>query len=233
MRNRLILIALLAGIAAFAYFSGLYQYLAPDRLRDVLIEAGAWGPVVVVLLLSMLEPFGTPGAIFLVAAATIWPFWPALFINWAGATGAGMVGFAFARYFARDWVEGRMPDRLRKWDDRLSEKGLTAVILFRLFFFLNPASHWALGLSRVPTATAILGTAIGFLPGVVLFTYFGSKILDWFNAQTAATWVPLGLAILAIIAFQIYRRRRDRKSDDEPTSTEVQEGEPRTEVVTE
>jgi uncharacterized membrane protein YdjX (TVP38/TMEM64 family) len=214
MRNRLILISLILGIAAFAYFSGLYQYLAPDRLREVLMEAGPWGPVIVVVLFAVLEPFGTPGAVFLLATATLWPFWLALLVNWLGATGAGMIGFAFARYFGRDWVEGRMPDRLREWDERLSNKGLPAVILFRLIFFLNPASHWALGLSRVPAPTAFFGTMIGFAPAIALWTYFGSEILNWFNAQTAATWIPLVLAIVAFIAFRRYQKRKSTAREE-------------------
>ena len=207
MRNRLILIALILGLATFAYFTGLYQYLAPDRLREFLTEAGLWGPVIIVVLFALLEPFGTPGAVFILAAATLWPFWLALTVNWIGATGAGMIGFAFARYFGRDWVEGRMPERLRKWDERLSHKGLSAVVLFRLFFFLNPASHWALGLSRVPASTAFFGTVIGFGPPIVLWTYFGSQILDWFKAQTAATWIPIGVAIAAFIAYRHFRKK--------------------------
>jgi len=151
MRNRLILLALILGIVALAYYSGLFQYLAPDRLRELLTEAGPWGPILVVTMFTVLEPFGTPGAIFMVAAATVWPFWTAFAINWIGASGAGMFGFTFARYLGRDWVEDRMPERLRKWDERLSERGLPVVIAFRLMFFLNPASHWALGLSRVST----------------------------------------------------------------------------------
>ncbi len=212
MRNRLFLLTLILGLAALAYFSGLYQYLAPERLREILEAAGPWGPVVVVMLFATLEPFGTPGVVFLLATATLWPFWLALLVNWFGATGAGMVGFAFARYVGRDWVEDRMPDRLREWDERLSNKGLPAVILFRLFFFLNPASHWALGLSRVPASTAFLGTMIGFMPAITLWTYFGSEILDWFNAQTAATWIPLALAVIAFIAFRRYRKRKSASS---------------------
>jgi len=208
MRNRLILISLILGIAAAAYFTGLYQYLAPDRLREVLTDAGPWGPVLIVVLFATLEPFGVPGAIFLLAAATLWPFWLALLVNWLGSTGAGMIGFAFARYFGRDWVEGRMPERIRKWDDRLSQKGLSAVILFRLFFFLNPASHWALGLSRVPASTAFFGTVLGFGPAILLWTYFGSRILDWFKAQTAATWIPLALAVVTFIVLRRYWKKR-------------------------
>lgn len=207
MRNRLILLIVIAGIAALGYFGGLFQYLAPDRLRELLAETGAWGPALVVVMFTLLEPFGTPGAIFILAAATLWPFWLAFIVNWLGATGAGMLGFTFARYVGRDWVESRMPQRLRKWDDRLSENGVPIVILFRLVFFLNPASHWALGLSRVPFWTAVVGTAIGFAPAIALWTYFGAEILEWFTDQSAGTWIAVAVVIVAFIAFRSYRAR--------------------------
>ncbi len=208
MRNRIILFSAILAIAALGYFSGLFQYLAPDRMRVLLIETGAWGPVIIVVLFTLLEPFGTPGALFLLAAATLWPFWFALMVNWLGAVGAGMFGFSFARYLGRDWVEARMPERLRRWDDRLSKKGLPIVVLFRMVFFLNPASHWALGLSRVPVSTAIVGTAIGYAPWVALWTYFGAEILDWFEAQSIGVWIAVGVAVVAIVVLRKYRGRK-------------------------
>lgn len=100
-----------------------------------------------------------------------------------------------------------MPDRLRAWDERLSKKGLPAVILFRLLFFLNAASHWALGLSGVAAPTAFLGTAIGFGPGIAIWTYFGAEILEWFEAQSLGTWVAIVAGIVAFIAFRKFRKR--------------------------
>jgi uncharacterized membrane protein YdjX (TVP38/TMEM64 family) len=208
MRYRLIILLALLSIAALGFFSGFYQYLTPDRLREVASEAGIWGPLLLVVLFAVLEPFFVPGAIFLLASATLWPFWLALAVNLGGATGAGMIGFAFARYFGREWVEAHMPTRLKAWDDYLTSKGLRAVMLFRLFFFLNPASHWALGLSGVRASTAALGTALGFAPAVWLWTYFGAEILNWFADQSIETWLAVGAAVLAVIAFRRFRSRR-------------------------
>jgi uncharacterized membrane protein YdjX (TVP38/TMEM64 family) len=207
MKYRLILLAAILAVAGFGYFSGLYQYLAPERLRLLLTEAGIWGPVVIILLFSILEPFGTPGVIFLLTAATLWPFPLAFLVNWLGATGAGMIGFAFARYLGRHWVEDRMPARLRLWNERLAGRGVTGVILFRLLFFLNPASHWALGLSKVPAPTAFFGTLIGFAPAIALWTYFGAEILVWFEAQSVGMWVAVVAGIVAFILFRNYRKR--------------------------
>jgi uncharacterized membrane protein YdjX (TVP38/TMEM64 family) len=207
MRNRLLLLAVILAVAGFGYFTGIYQYLAPDRLRLLLTEAGIWGPVVIILLFSILEPFGMPGVIFLLTAATLWPFPLAFLVNWLGATGAGMTGFAFARFIGRGWVEDRMPARLRLWDERLAGRGVTGVIVFRLIFFLNPASHWALGLSSVPAPAAFFGSLIGFAGPIALWTYFGAEILAWFEAQSAWVWVAVIAAIVAFLAFRKVRKR--------------------------
>lgn len=212
LRVRLVVLGVVLAVAAFGYLSGLYQYLAPDRLSGLVSEAGVWGPVILVVSFSVLEPFGAPGVIFLLAAATLWPFWLAFLVNWLGATGAGMIGFAFARYLGRSWVEGRMPARLQAWDRRLSEKGLPAVILFRLLFFLNPVSHWALGLSGVTAPTALLGTVLGFAPAIALWTFFGAEILVWFEAQSLGMWVA---AVAGIVAFVAFRKFRSRISADD------------------
>ena len=210
MQKRLLLLGALLALALLAYATGLYEYLAPDRMRELVRGAGPFGPVVIVALFAVMQPFGVPGALFLLVVVSLWPFEVALGINYAGAVGAGMVGFACARFFGRATIEHRMPVRLREWDDRLSQRGLPVVIGFRFMLFLNPASHWALGLSQVAVPTALLGTLIGFAPWVVAWTWFGAEILVWLEEQTLAI-VGVGLAIGVV--YYVHRRRRRASGD--------------------
>ena len=218
MRNRIILAAIIVTLAGLAFYTGLFKHLTPDHLGEIADSAGAFGPVIIIVLFTVLEPFAVPGAIFMLAASALYPFWLAFIVNWLGSIGAGMFGFAFARYFARDWVSGRMPERLRKWDDRLSNEGLRVVIIFRAMFFLNPASHWALGLSQVRAPQAALGTAIGFLPWIIMWSYFGERILNWFDTNSTGMIIGVGLAIAAAIAVSIVIRRR-REAAADPTAS--------------
>ena len=174
-----------------------------------------------VALFAILQPFGAPGAIFMMASATLWPFWLSLAVNMTGAVCAGMLGFGFARYMGRDWVEGRMPARLRAWDERLSEHGRPKVITFRLIFFLNPAAHWALGLSRVRVRDAILGTFIGLLPAVALWTYFGAELLEWFAKQPTEVWIGAVVAIVAVVIIVKLRKRMAATAEDDPVDDPV------------
>lgn len=212
MQSRLLFTLAIVSIGALGYFAGLFRYFDPDDLRELIISWGAWGPVLVILIYSLVQPFGFPGAIFMMASSTLWTFWPAFLINLAGASGAGMVGFGFARYVGRDWVEGRMPDRVRAWDDRLSHRGLPVVIPYRMIFFLSPPSHWALGLSRVRLSHAAIGTVVGYVPGVAVWTYFGGDILIWLEQQSGQ--VLLGVLALIIVMFAISRFRNRRSQSD-------------------
>ena len=207
MRNRLLLLGALLVCVALGYALGLHVYLSPDRMRELVAGAGAFGPLVIVLLFVSLQPFGVPGALFLLVVVSLWPFEIALAINFAGAFGAGMAGFAFARFFGRATVANRMPARMREWDERLSQRGLPVVAGFRFMFFLNPASHWALGLSQVATPTAALGTALGFAPWVIAWTWFGERILAWLESLSVGKAVAAAAVLVIAIALWRYRVR--------------------------
>lgn len=208
MRTRLIVLAIIASVIGLGFYTGLFKYLNPESLSEVAESAGVWGPIVITLLFIVLEPFAVPGAIFMLTATALYPAWIVFLVSWIGGIGAGMFGFGFARYFARDWVSGRLPERLRKWDQRLSTEGLPVVIVFRMMFFLNPASHWALGLSSVPFPTAALGTAIGFLPWMAAWAFFGAQIMNWFERNSIELILGVALAVGAVIALTVFILRR-------------------------
>jgi uncharacterized membrane protein YdjX (TVP38/TMEM64 family) len=123
--------------------------------------------------------------------------------------GASAVGFAFARFVARDWVAARLPKRLRAYDERLARSGLRTVIVLRLVFFLLPASHWLLGLSQVRFGEYMLGTLVGALPGIVLMTYLGGGLVAWLLEQPPPVWIGVAVVVGAVI---VWRRVRGADS---------------------
>ncbi|MEN8184526.1 MAG: VTT domain-containing protein, partial [Myxococcota bacterium] len=168
MRRLALGIAVLGILAALLALGGLDLLRDPERVAALYTETGPWGPLVFLLLFTFLEPVGVPGVLFFVPAALVWPPAQAFLLTWLGALGAAAFGFAFARWLARDWVADRLPARFRRIDERIGERPLVSVILVRLLFFLAPPAHWVLGLSRVGFGPYLLGSAIGYLPGIAL-----------------------------------------------------------------
>ncbi len=210
MAARIGLVLAALGLLAVGWWAGLFELLSdPDRTTELLRSLGPWGYVLYVASFSLLEPFFVPGILFILPATVIWPGWLAFVLSLLGSTGAGIVGFTFARLLARDWVTERIPDRLRQYDERLATHGLRTVIIVRLVLFLMPPAHWALGISRVDFPKFVLGSVIGFIPGIAMLTYLGGSLFELLREQPPETWRWIGIsAFVLFVGNQIRKRRR-------------------------
>src|SRR5262245_44223426 len=132
-----LLIAAGVTLLAGAYFVGMFEaFRDVDSARAALASWGTSAYVLYLLSFSLLEPFGVPALLFIIPASIVWSPWIALALSLPGGVLAAILGFSFARYLARDWVATRLPPRLRRFDDRLDENAVVAVVLVRLVFFL-------------------------------------------------------------------------------------------------
>jgi len=210
---RLVLLGAVTTLFATLYLMGFFDLIRDAAaVRALFAHLGFFGPILYVVSFALLEPFFVPGIAFIVPGAVLWPF-PTLFaLSWLGSVGAGVVGFSFARYLGREYVERHLPQRFHRYDERLATSGLRTVIVIRLTFFLAPPAHWVLGLSSVSFGTFLLGTAIGFLPGVFLLSYvvvfIGGTLLEWLQSQPGEAWIGLGLVIVGLVVLLGWARRR-------------------------
>jgi uncharacterized membrane protein YdjX (TVP38/TMEM64 family) len=189
---------------------GILQLFAdPSGVADMLRGLGGWGYVVFVLSYTVLQPFGVPGTLFVMAAPLIWPWPVALALSMTGTMAASVVGFSFARFVARDWLERRLPARFHKYDDALAARAFTTVALLRLIFWMPQMLHTFLGLSKVRFWTHFWGSLVGYAIPLFLLSFFGQKLFDWMKATPPSVWLALGLgsALLALTAWAVRRRR--------------------------
>jgi uncharacterized membrane protein YdjX (TVP38/TMEM64 family) len=205
-------LAAVVALVGAAWWGDWFDRLDPERIRSLLTESGVWGPVLYIAAFALIEPLGAPGIIFIIPASFVWPLAVAFALSWIASIGAGIVGFSFARWIARDFVQRHLPDRFHRFDRQLAERALLAVIVVRLVFFLTPPAHWVLGVSRVPFGTYVLGTAIGFAPGVALMTVAGPALVEFWNSvERPGLWIGLAVLVFAI-GRRVIRRLRSRES---------------------
>ncbi len=203
-RTRLLVVIGLVSLVGVGWYVGFFERFGAETVEGWIRDAGPWGPVFYVGLFTLLESFGVPGIVFVVPGGLVWN-WPTLFLlTWAGATGAAVTGFWFARTLGRDWVERRLSDRARMYDDELAANGLRTVITIRLLFFIAPWAHWLLGLSRVGFRDYLLGTIVGLAPMMALFTWFGGNIVAWIEERPLLATLGVLVAI-AVITFAARR----------------------------
>lgn len=200
---KLALVAVVVSLIAWLYASGKYEDIDPAQMRAWVQNAGAWGGVLFVGTYACLQPLGVNGLFFLLSAPLIWNPTDAFLLNWAGTIGTGLTSFTFARFFARDWLQKRLPHRVRRFDERLYTHGFRTVFLLRFIFYTTPALQYALGVSRVRFAPFLLGTALGVAPFTLLTTMLGIRANAWLAKHPVSTWPwdRLGPLLVLIAVF--------------------------------
>lgn len=198
-------------VAAFVLLGGYGWVRSDGNVEELLTETGVVGPLVFVGVMWATQPLGVPGFVYMAPAGVIWPIPLAIGLSWIGNMGASWLAFAFARWLARDWVADRIPARMGRFYDRLSRDAFGPVVVVRLLFGQLPPADWLLGVTRVSTRTFLVGTAIGIVPGIVVFVVAGGSLLEAAGDLSAtARWIALGVLAVAIVVVRLVRRRRDR-----------------------
>lgn len=196
-----------------AWRMGVLDQLAePRTLARRLVEMGAWGWVAFVVAYVLLQPFGVPGTIFVVAAPLIWPWQTAFALSMIGTMGASVVGFSFARFLARDWISARIPARFRKYDEAIEKNAFRTVFLLRLIFWMPQVLHSFLGVSKVRFWTHFWGSFLGYIPPLFVVSYLGSEIFDASGHMQPRAWPIMGSMVGASIVIVLAVRYWERRS---------------------
>ncbi len=208
------IIAVLAVLALLitAHQLGILQHFKdPPRLKTALIGLGAWGYAAFIVAYAVLQPFGIPGTVYVVAAALIWP-WPIAFgLSITGTMCASVVGFSFARFVARDAVSALIPERFKKYDEALERRAFATVVVLRFIFWMPPLLHAFFGISKVRFWTHFWGSLVGYLLPLLAMSYFGQVLFDAAKNAPTRVWVgAAGVVALLVLLFWLLRRRRVR-----------------------
>ncbi|MGB7631150.1 MAG: VTT domain-containing protein [Candidatus Deferrimicrobium sp.] len=139
---------------------------------DALVQsAGPLGPVLFIFVYTLGVLF-LPATPFTIAGAIIFGKFYGMLYNLAADSLGAAISFYLGRYFlhgvARGFLETRMP-----WLDRkAAEDGFSVIFYLRIFWFPFIVLNYAAGATRIRFRDYLLGTVLGLLPPVFIFTYF-------------------------------------------------------------
>jgi len=210
---RVALVALVAVGVVAAYRAGVFTQLSnpADLARD--IEAmGVSGYVIFVIAFALLQPFGAPGTVFVIAAPLIWPWKTAFALSMTGTMAASVIGFSFARFVARDWVSARIPASLRKYDEALAANAFRTVFLLRMILWMPQALHAFLGISKVRFSTHFWGSLLGYAPPLFLMSYMGAEMFDLNGGIRPGAWPILGAMLVVSVVIVLGLRWNQKRA---------------------
>lgn len=216
---RVVAVVAVLGLLAVAHQLGLLaQFADPAKAKATLLGLGSWGYLAFVLAYAALQPFGVPGTVFIVVAPLIWS-WPVAFaLSMVGTMCASVIGFAFARFVARDWISERIPKRFVRFNDALEKRAFVTVVGLRFVFWMPPWLHAFFGVSNVPFWTHFWGSLVGYAIPLLATAYFGQRFFAWMRDAPPSVWAAVALSIVLVVAvaWWVRRRRARARFDEQP-----------------
>jgi uncharacterized membrane protein YdjX (TVP38/TMEM64 family) len=173
----------------------------------VYITMNLWFPAAAVLTLLAGFLYGT--------------VWGAIYVDIAATLGATLA-FEISRNFVGNWIQHRWRRQLIGFNTELSRRGYAYLLFVRLipmmpYILIN----FLAGLTRIRLRTFIWTTAVGSLPGILIFSYAGGKLLSItsveqvFTSEVITAFVLLvGFAGLAIV-IRILTSRKQKDISEE------------------
>lgn len=193
-----ILAGSLGGIGILAW---LFSGVDPAEIQGFVAGFGPWAPVVYISLFAVLPAVCFPVAVLALAGGLLFGLWAGSIYTFLGAMINCTVMFYLARTVGYRKVKTMVEVKLsEKWQKRLAAAGGREGFLLLIILRLIPAVpynliNYAFGLTPMSYGAYLLGSALGIIPGTLVFINIGDKAMD---VTSPGFWVAIGLLVLLL-----------------------------------
>ncbi len=206
MNKKKVLIAAAAILLMIGLYWLIFSGVTPEDIQGLVQRAGPWAPAAYIGLFALLPAFFFPVAVLALAGGLLFGLGLGSLYTFIGAIINCALMFILSRYVGRKQVEKFIAAKLSPfWQDKLNKAGGKEGFLLLVILRLIPAMPYNLinytyGLTPMGFGAYMLGSAIGIIPGTLVFINIGDKAWD---ISSPSFWLAIGLLVLllAVTAF--------------------------------
>ncbi len=217
----LIIAAIIAIIVVLAIVLDLDIASLFSELLDWIEDQGALGPIIFIGVYILAAVFLIPASILTLGGGAVFGLVEGAIYVSIGSTLGATLAFLAGRYLLRGWVEKKIANspKFVAVDQAIGSEGGKIIFLLRLSpLFPYNISNYLYSLTKVKLLTYVLASWAGFIPGTVMYVYFGSLIQtvseagDDFGGRSTLEYVLYGVGLIATIVAALYVARIARRA---------------------
>ncbi|MCB2189526.1 MAG: VTT domain-containing protein [Deltaproteobacteria bacterium] len=209
------------GILAAAWRWGpLARWLNPEALGAAIasLRGSPWAPLVVTAGFVVGSLVMVPLTFMIgLVAVTFSPAW-AVAYSLLGGVVSSLTGYGLGRCLGRETVRRLAGGRLNRLSKQVARRGLLSVVALRLI----PVTHYTIiniiaGACHVRLGDFVLGTALGFLPGIIVVSAFADRVQailrhpgTWNILVSAAALMGAVLGLFLLVRWVRHRQGGER-----------------------
>ncbi len=174
----LVLVAIVVAGFAVMRWSPLAQYLTVERASALLAQLRQtwWAPLALIGTYIVLCPLFVPASPMMIAGGIVFgPVWGTIY-NITGTFLGGSLSYFLGRFLGRDFVRHVLGHRLKRVEQRIARRGFWSLVGIRFLPVPYPLVNYTAALAGVRPGLFLPTTAIGLIPGNIVFSYFASLI---------------------------------------------------------
>ena len=168
----LIFICFIVACIIIIRFTPAKDYINIKTLSSLIDGAGAWAPVVYMLVYAVGVCIFLPGTLLTgIGAAVFGPYYGFIYV-WIGAMLGSSAAFYIGRTLGRDYAASIIGEKLKKYDTAIEKNGFATVLYLRLVYFPFTPMNFGMGITKVNFSDYFWGTGLGIIVGTFIFTFF-------------------------------------------------------------
>lgn len=189
-------------IICFIIYWMFFRDISAEDIRSFIADSGVAAPLIYLAAFAVLPILFVPAAVMTPVAGLLFGLWPGYAYAVIGSLISSTVMFLISRYLLGDslgaWLRRRCPPKWRAtFFASHDNKGFGLILILRLFPLLpNNVINYGAGLIGVGFWHYIAATAIGILPGTLIFVNIGDKVL----AAGSPQFIIAVVLLIALIA---------------------------------
>lgn len=217
------LFVILVGVGLVLKATGLVEVIDEAWVDATIRDQGAKGYLIFLAVGWGLTSVGLPRQLVAFLAGYAFGFVLGTGLSLLATVMGCITAFSFARLIGRDFVARRISGRIKRVDNFLSDNPFLMTLLIRFLpLGSNFLTNLAAGVSGVRAAAFFGGSAVGYIPQMIVFALVGSGI-------SLEPGLRIGLsAVLFLVSGAIgvglYRKYRHGKSFDDDLERQLDPG---------
>ena len=177
---------------------------------------GMTGVFLFVSLATALLSVGMPRQVVAFLAGYAFGFSEGLLYSTLAATLSCGLCFSISRLWARRWVNRRYPSKILKINRFLTGQTCLKTIVIRLLpIGNNLLTNVVAGVTTVRPMPFIVGSAIGYLPQMIIFSLMGKGVVVQSGWKMALSVILMGIS--SFLGVYLYRRYKAGKNLEDET----------------
>jgi len=212
MKNfkRFAAVMIVLAIIGLVFYFVAVSFQNPQQVEEFINEFGAWGPLIVILLITLeviLAPI--PGAIISIGAGAAYGYIWGTIYTYIGNIIGSSIAFMLSRHFGRPLVRKLIREKqLATYDAFVKDKGIYGLWIAYMFpVFPVDIISFVTGLSGLRYKKFLKIIGIAFIPNMLILNLFGDKLSST-GFSTITILIAAFLGLVFIFGFMYMLRYR-------------------------